>query len=243
MKPYSLLCGTLVFCAFMACKRSVGDPAILLFNGTGTSKGDVKRMEAILDERHLDFATADSPELDGMSETRLKGYRLLIIPGGNFEKIGDNLKPATSARIRVAVSGGLNYLGICAGAFFAGKSPYNGLDLTSGVRFPFYSAERGGVRKAAVAVAYPEAPSLEQYWEDGPELTGWGAAVGKYPDGTPAIAEGSLGKGWVLLSGVHPEASEGWRHGMAFATPVSVDNAYAGTLVDAALNGTPLPHF
>ena len=33
-------------------------------------------------------------------------------------------------------------------------------------------------------------PTLEQYWEDGPEFTGWGEVVGKYPDGTPAIVEG-----------------------------------------------------
>ena len=30
--------------------------------------------------------------------------------------------------------------------------------------------------------------------------------VGKYPDGTPAIVEGTFGNGWVILSGVHPEA-------------------------------------
>jgi hypothetical protein len=40
---------------------------------------------------------------------------------------------------RNTVRGGLSYLGICAGAFFAGASPYNGLNLTSGVRFPFYA--------------------------------------------------------------------------------------------------------
>jgi len=67
--------------------------------------------------------------------------------------------------------------------------------------------------------------------------------VGKYPDGTPAIVEGSSGKGWVILSGVHPEAPASWRTGMTFTTSVAVDNAYAGTLILAALNGTSLPHY
>jgi glutamine amidotransferase-like uncharacterized protein len=67
--------------------------------------------------------------------------------------------------------------------------------------------------------------------------------VGKYPDGTPAIVEGSSGKGWVILSGVHPEAPENWRGGMTFTTPASVDNAYAGKLIDAALHRTLLPHY
>jgi glutamine amidotransferase-like uncharacterized protein len=78
--------------------------------------------------------------------------------------------------------------------------------------------------------------------EDGPQFTGWGAVVGKYPDGTPAIVEGTCGKGWVILTGVHPEAPANWRRGMTFTTPASVDHAYAATLIDAALHGTCLPH-
>jgi hypothetical protein len=30
---------------------------------------------------------------------------------------------------------------------------------------------------------------------------------------------------------------------MTFITPAEIDNAYAGTLVNAALNGTSLAHF
>jgi hypothetical protein len=55
---------------------------------------------------------------------------LLIVPGGSFEDIGNGLTATTTSNIRKAVRGGLNYLGICAGAFFAGNSPYNGLNLT-----------------------------------------------------------------------------------------------------------------
>ncbi|MDQ6708482.1 MAG: hypothetical protein M3Z85_21190 [Acidobacteriota bacterium] len=137
----------------------------------------------------------------------------------------------------------MNYLGICAGGFFAGDSGYNGLNLTSGVRFRFYAAEARGIRKAAVAIATAGAPTLDQYWEDGPEFTGWGAVIGKYPDGTAAIVEGTFGSGWVILTGVHPEAPADWRRGMTFVTPVSVDNAYAATLIDAALNRTSLSHY
>ena len=52
----------------------------------------------------------------------------------------------------------------------------------------------------------------------GPQLAGWGDVVAKYPDGTPAIVEGTAAAGRVILSGIHPEAPENWRHGMAFAT-------------------------
>lgn len=138
---------------------------------------------------------------------------------------------------------GVNYLGICGGAFFAGRSPYNGLNLTSGVQFGFYSAEARGVRKTAVSISSTKAPALDQYWEDGPQLSGWGTVVGRYPDGTPAVVQGQSGKGWIILTGVHPEAPESWRGEMEFATPASVDHAYAVTLIRAALERRPLPHF
>jgi glutamine amidotransferase-like uncharacterized protein len=177
-----------------------------------------------------------------MGEPQMRGYRLLIVPGGNFVDMGNSLTSNTTANLRKAVQNGLNYLGICAGAFFAGNSPYNGLNLTSGVRFGFYSAENQGIRKAAVAITGVGQPTLDQYWEDGPQLAGWGAVVGKYPDGTPAVVEGTFGSGWVILSGVHPEAPERWRRGMTFSTPASADNAYAGMLIRAALNREALTH-
>ena len=87
-----------------------------------------------------------------------------------------------------------------------------------------------------------EASAIDHYC-DGPELTGWGTVVAKYRDGTPAVVEGKSGQGWVILVGVHPEAPETWRRGMTFGTPASVANAYAGTLVRAALTRTLLPHY
>jgi Biotin-protein ligase, N terminal len=216
---------------------------ILLFNGAGTSPNDVAALETILNSSHLDYSTANSSQLNGMSESEIRNYRLLIVPGGNFIEIGNGLTASTTANIRSAVQNGLNYLGICAGAFFAGNSGYNGLNLTSGVRFGFYAAEDRGIRKAAVPIAVAEAPTLDQYWEDGPQLTGWGTVVGKYPDGTPAIVEGTFGNGWVVLTGVHAEAPANWRKGMTFTTPVSLDSAYAAALIHAALDRTSLPHY
>lgn len=220
-------------------------PPILLFNGTGTSPNDVTAVEMILNEHHLNYSTADSSQMNDMSESRFRAYRLLIVPGGNFVTMGNSLKSSTTTNIHNAVGSGLNYLGICAGAILGGDSIYhdNGLNLTNGVRFEFYADVNRGIHKAAVPIADAGLGTLDQYWEDGPQLTGWGAVVAKYPDGTPAIVEGMSGKGWVILSGVHSEAPASWRHGMTFTTPTSVDNAYAGTLIRAALEGKWLPHY
>jgi serine/threonine protein kinase/WD40 repeat protein len=223
--------------------ESSGTAPVLLFTGKGTSPNDVSSIETILKSKHLGYSTVNSSQLNEMTESQFRGYRLLIVPGGNFIEIGNGVSSKAAATIRNSVQNGLNYLGICAGAFFASDSGYNSLNLTSGVRFKFYAAESRGIRKAAVPIAVAGGPTLEQYWEDGPELSGWGAVVGKYPDGTAAIVEGTVGSGCVILSGVHPEAPANWRRGMTFTTPADVDNEYAWTLIQAALNRDSLRHY
>jgi biotin protein ligase-like protein len=217
---------------------------ILLFVGTGTTSGDVAAVKAVLGSAGLSFATADSAQLNALSEQQLAGYKLIIVPGGNSITIGENLSAPATAAIRGAVQQyGTHYLGICAGAFFGGYSIYNGVDLTGGVPFDFYSEEYKGIHVEPVALSFPNMASLDMYWQDGPQLAGWGSVVAKFPDGTPAIVEGQSGKGFVIFTGIHAEAPQSWRGSMVFTTPVAVDLAYAGTLVQAALNGTQLPHF
>lgn len=236
----SAACVALTLLVCSACRPAAAP--ILLFNGRGASPGDVDATEQILAAEHLSYATAGSWQLNAMSVPELQQYRLLIVPGGNFEVLGKGLTASTSANLRAAVGGGLNYLGVCAGAFFAGDSPYHGLNLTSGVRFGFYGAEARGIRKAAVAITAVGGTVLDQYWEDGPQLSGWGAVAARYPDGTPAVVEGDFGSGRVILTGVHPEAPSSWRRGLKFRTTIEADHAYAATLIRAALTRQWLPH-
>jgi hypothetical protein len=218
-------------------------PPILLFNGTGTLSADVSAWETILKNLKLSYATANSSEMNSMTETKLKTYKLLIVPGGNSATIGKYLTGTATANIHNAVQTGLHYLGICAGGFFGGYSIYNGLNLTSGVWFNVYHNGGKGIGLTAVEITDPNNTKRDQLWKDGPEFTGWGYIVGKYPDSTPAVVEGKSGSGWVILCGFHPEAPASWRNKLKFKTSVAVDNAYAGTLVTNALNGTSLPHF
>jgi hypothetical protein len=217
---------------------------VLLFEGTGTSHSDVAAVKAVLKTLGLGYITANSTQLDAMTEQQLGGYKLLIVPGGNSITIGQNLNPATTVMIRNTVAQyGLHYLGICAGAFFGGYSIYNGVDLTSGVSFDFYADEFKGIHLEAVPISRPSSGPLDVYWEDGPQLSGWGDVVAKYPDGTSAIVEGSFGNGFVMFTGVHLEAPADWLGGTTFAASVSANVAYAGTVIQAALAGKPLPHF
>jgi hypothetical protein len=237
--PACLAVVTLTALALAGCSRAPANtPPILLFDGQGASPNDVKAIESILKAQKLSYATADSATLSALAPADLRRYRLLIVPGGNYITMGESLTPAAVANVREAVQGGLNYLGICAGALLAGDARTRSFNLTGGVRFDFYSLVNQNIHKAAVPITDAAGVTLDHYWEDGPQLTGWGQPVARYPDGTPAVAEGPSGKGWVVLCGTHPEAPENWRtvEGLTFTTPVNSSHDYASGLVDAALN-------
>jgi hypothetical protein len=216
---------------------------VLLFNGTGTSS-DVEAVEAVLKTLGVGYLTADSDQLNAMSEAQLGGYKLIIIPGGNSIEIGESLTANAVANLRGAVQQyGAHYLGICAGAFFGGYSIYNGVNLTGGAPFDFYADEFKGIHREPVQLSFISSGPLDVYWQDGPQLSGWGQVVAKFPDGTPAITQGQSGNGFVIFTGVHPEAPAGWLGTLVLKTPIAVDQAYAGVVITAALNGAPLPHF
>jgi hypothetical protein len=88
----------LVLSFVTACAMPERNPAdILLFNGRGKSPSDVAAPEGIPREHTLGYATAGSECLGAMSEAELKAFRLLVIPSGNFEDIGNTLAPDTTA--------------------------------------------------------------------------------------------------------------------------------------------------
>ena len=141
LHPFTLPTAGILLCGAVACIASCSpnnQASVLLFNGAGTSRSDVAALEKVLRSRHFAYTLADSSQLNAMSESQLRAHRLLVVPGGNFIEMGKGLAPATAANVRNAVTKGLNYLGICAGAFLAGNSPFNGLNLTGGVFFLFY---------------------------------------------------------------------------------------------------------
>lgn len=238
--PVLFLVATLI-----GCTRSVprSDVPILLFDGTGTSNNDVRAIERLIQESGLEYTTADSSQLNEMSEMQLANYRLIVFPGDNYITMGDSLTAETMQRVRSRIEHGVNYLGICAGGLLAGKADCNSLDLTDGVKFNFYAAVNQNIHKAAVPIKSADSQVIEHYWEDGPQFTGWGEVVAKYPDDTPAIVEGAFGKGWVVLCGVHPEAPDSWRTKMKFSTTTGEANKHGQTIINAALNGERLAHY
>ena len=225
------------------CKSPGKEAPILLYNGAGTSPNDVAAIENLLSANRLEFSLANSGQLNGMDKGRLMKYSLIIIPGGDFIKMGEGLTSETAQNIREAVHDGLNYLGICAGGFLAGRLPDNDFDFARGVQFSFYAAEDQGIRKAAVPVSNADGSIIEHYWEDGPQFSGWGEVISKYPDSTAATVQGRFGSGRIILTGIHPEAPESWRKAFHFSTSVEQSHEYAAKLIRAALEGKGMTHF
>ena len=141
---------------------SHGIAPVLLFTGTGTSPGDVAALETILDNSNLNYSTVNSFQLNWMAESQIGVHRLLIVPGGNFVNMGNSLTAGTTANVRNAVKGGMNYLGICAGGFLAGRFPasYNSFNLSSGVQFGFYFPEENGKVPVSVSELYGFRPEV-----------------------------------------------------------------------------------
>ena len=225
------------------CKSAIKAALIILFNGTCTSPNDVEAIQYILFSNHMNFVLLNSAELNELDSSQLRKYKLIIMPGGNFIDIGKNLTEETTNNIQKAVYQGLNYLGICAGGFLAGNTRNNSFNIAKDVQFKFYSIEDKGIKKAAVAITNADGTIIEHYWEDGPQFSGCGDVVSKYPDGTPATVQGSYGSGWVVLTGVHPEAPENWRKEFYFSTSIENSHKYATILIKAAIEKTAMSHF
>jgi len=216
--------------------------AALVYNGTGSSPSDVTALEGILSSMGVAYDTANSAQMNSMSKATLISYKLIVWPGGNSIDMGNSLTASTTALVRSAVvQYGVSYIGFCAGAFMAESSTLYNVFHLAGTWFNFYQANLTNM----VWVTFPNGTQRDLVYWEGPQLTGFGYTIAKFPNGQPAISESHVGKGFVLLSGMHPEAPADWRDG--FASPdadgVAPDIAYAAVLLSSALYQTMLPHF
>jgi len=155
-------------------------PPILLFN----EQAPPQRRRGDRDpsgEEPISLLAASSAQLDEMTAARLRTYHLIIVPGGDFIASDRSQEETAASSTSRAVR--CEYLGICAGAFFAGHTPYNGLNLTLWRAVRLLPLRRcGEPQRLGVPVSGAGTPTASTSWEDGPQLSGWGAVVGY---GTP----------------------------------------------------------
>jgi glutamine amidotransferase-like uncharacterized protein len=221
---------------------NAGASQVLLYNGSGATSGDVSALTSVLDSLGYSYTVANETQMNTMNRSQYDQYKLILWPGGDSIVMGSALTTETTGNIHDAiVLDGVSYLGFCAGAFMAETSTlYNTFKLAT-TYFNFYN--EGAVEM--VNIFFPSGTSNKIVYWDGPQLSGWGQVVGKYPNGDPAIVQDVVGTnhGFVIISGVHPEAPLNWDVPGYTESQETQNNSNAMSLVFAALNKTPVSHF
>lgn len=228
------------------------DGKVLLFNGQGISTSDWQSTQSILKSMNLETQTANSAQLEQMSVDDLKKFSLIVVPGGKASTISSGLTAAARVRVRQAVRDhGVSYLGICAGAWAGVGTEANTDKETSYGFLVIYGSHlanwwpNGNTSAVAdvVPVQFADGRTRQLVWYGGPATPEWsGGVVARYSNGKPAISQAYSGKGFVVLSGPHPEAPQGWRN-TAGADSDGLDYDIMKELITSALNRAPMAHY
>lgn len=218
----------------------------LIFNGSGTSASDTQSIVGLVAAHGWSYQVVTSAQLETMSVTDIAQYRLIIWPGGDSNVMTSGLTAATRGRVRSAVVNyGVNYVGFCAGAWMAvgptpsASGPIWGLSIEPGDYLKIYHPNGTLPTAAMVKTTFASGSTRDLVWWGGPYL--WstaGTVIARYPDGSAAITQADAGKGFVVLSGLHPEAPQDWRTGAGLVDSDGLDLDVAWSLIQSAANRT-----
>ncbi|MFJ6572182.1 BPL-N domain-containing protein [Streptomyces sp. NPDC091292] len=209
--------------ALAGCGRPGGDersdrpPLALVYRGPQGCPGCPPTIAALLRRAPQPFrVTYVGPGTDvPLTADALAGARLYVQPGGGSDLDGAWRDLRGSAQVlRDWVREGGSYLGLCFGAYLAGRDP--GFDLLPGDTDGYIDLPDTTVpddRDTVVPVTW-RGRRRHMYFQDGPAfLLDDGADVdvlATYANGAAAVVVAPYGKGRVGVSGPHPEADRSW---------------------------------
>ena len=224
----------------------------LIFNGKGTSASDANSLVKIINSKGLSYKVANSDDLNAMSVDDLSKYGVIVWPGGHANQMTNSLTLEARRNVRSAVRDvGVNFAGFCAGAWMGvgDEIPLRGdLDigfaLLPGKLLDEYFPDGREPTAAMVLTSFADGSKHDLVWWGGPVTPNIrGGVVAKYPDGSPEITQAFSGKGFVVLTGTHPEAPQGWRDAEGLNDTDGLDFELAWKLVNSALTQMALPAF
>lgn len=233
---------TILFVFSISFAHAANAAEVLFYNGAGATSGEIADLEAMITRAGYTYQAVDAADLAIMTPAELASYKLIVWPGGNAITQENALSAANSAifaNIRNAVEkSGVSYIGFCAGSFIAESSKeYHTFDIAR-TYFNFY--KQNAIEM--VSLEFPTSSNMEVVYWNGP-IVNFGYTVARYPNQSEAIGEDFVGNGFVILSGLHPEAALNWGVAGYTAAEETADNSYAVTLIKAAYNRTLLPHY
>ncbi|MFE1932196.1 BPL-N domain-containing protein [Streptomyces sp. NPDC059474] len=167
----------------------------------------------------------------------LADAQLYVQPGGGSDLDGAWRDLRGSAKMmRDWVREGGSYLGLCFGAYLAGRNP--GFDLLPGDTDGYIDLPDTTVhdqRDTVVPVKW-RGKQRHMYFQDGPAFLLDKAAdadvLATYPNGAAAVVVAPYGKGRVGVSGPHPEADRSWYENAGLKNPDGVRPDLAHELID-----------
>ncbi|GGR85798.1 hypothetical protein GCM10010252_25550 [Streptomyces aureoverticillatus] len=168
----------------------------------------------------------------------LAGAKLYVQPGGgaDLERTWRDLKGSAGV-LRTWVREGGSYLGLCFGAYLAGRNP--GFGLLPGDTDGYVDSPGTTVpdeRDTVVPVKWKGKPR-HMYFQDGPAFflnKGADADVlATYANGDAAVVVAPYGRGRVGVSGPHPEADKSWYAEKGLHNPDGIRFDLAYELIEA----------
>lgn len=230
-------------------KPGVGRTDVLIYGGSGSWGDEIDSLKDILAANGKTYAEYDDKQFNEATDADLDRYTLVIFPGGDSNDVSKNLTRETRERVRRAVvERGLNYFGLCSGAWLVvspeiKENPY-GFQFVTGPwlkQTPFHAMK---LEYAVTNAIFPNGSRRKLLWFGGPITPDIpGGVIAKYADGNPAITQMKAGKGFVILSGLHPTATKKILAKINLYEKEAIDPALSWELLQAGLTGKPVTAF
>lgn len=224
---------------------------VLIYGGVLSWNDEIDSIKGLLTAQNKTYVEYNDAKMNSLSLEDLKGFSLVIFPGGNSDRVSENLTPETKRHLRDAiVENGLNYLGLCAGAWLVispepiEQANHYGFQLQRGPWLQQTSFHHEKLEFKIVQALLPGGVSRRLLWFGGPitpEIPG--GVIARYSDGSPAATQMRTGKGFVIISGLHPTANKEILKDLGLFDREAIAPELAWTMIEAALYGKPMAAF
>lgn len=224
----------------------------LIYDGPGSWNAEIRSFKTILFSHGATYETLFAEQINQLSLANFKKYKAILFVGGDAPTVRKSLTQPTRMRIRQAVQmQGLNYLGFCAGAWLAvapapslNEDVIYGLGVVAGPVLERNFLAKAGSPHSLDEAIFPDGLKRKLLWYGGPVTPDQpDAVIAKYSDGTPAISQIWSGKGFVIISGLHPAATKSILKYLGHEDPQAIAPDFAWSLLQAVIYSKPLPSF
>ena len=224
---------------------------VLIYGGVGAWGEEIESIKNILIAHGKTYVEYDDFTFNELTETKFEQFSLVIFAGGNSDRTSQKLKPETKRNLQNAViNRGVNYLGFCSGAWLA-VSPeprdageHYGFQFLTGPWLEHTPYDQQNLHYSVVQASFPDGVTRKLLWFGGPITPDIpGGVVARYPDGRPAISQIKSGKGFVIISGLHPAATKPILKSLSVYEREAIAPELAWSMIDAGLSAKPMAAF